>query len=152
MKEPHNSYKITFVEHPHYLYVRIKAEFADPPLISAYMHEIADRCHATGQRRVLFERDVRQEISTFDRFKVAEEAVQTARRIRFAIVNKHPDLDKDLGFAVTVANNRGGMFGLFDNVPEAEAWLLDSMSIMPETPVVVVPTTELSRLPVGSVR
>lgn len=98
------------------------------------MHEIADRCRASGHSRVLLERDIHQEIQVFDRLKLAVEITRFTRGIMIAMVNKRPELDNDMRFAVTVANNRGGMYSLFDNVPEAEAWLLASNLIRPVKP------------------
>jgi hypothetical protein len=59
-----------------------------------------------------------------DLFFVSAEFQRRLSGIRTAFVNPFEHNREPFDFAVTVGQNRGGQYGLFDNDADGEAWLL----------------------------
>ena len=64
-------------------------------------------------------------ISTWDRFRFAEQMARVAMSSVVLAMVAHPGLIDERRFGVTVARNRGMMAGIFATEAEALAWLMD---------------------------
>ncbi len=124
MSQPESSYDLTFEFRPEYLYVRVEAETVSAESVTAYLHEITQKCAALGRDRLLIERDIPATLSETDTFFTGDEfAHMGIERMRIAFVDHHAENTDHLEFAMLVANNRGGHLELFNNITAAEGWL-----------------------------
>jgi hypothetical protein len=121
LKKP---YKLTFTEHPLYLYAELKGETISVQIIRDYVGEIVAECDATGKHRILLYRDIPAILSGVDVFHTVSESLAALRGKKLALVNPHESIGPGVDFGMTVGQNRGGNYRSFKTVEEAEAWLL----------------------------
>lgn len=116
-------YKLTFEQRPGYLYARVEAETIDRESALAYLREVADKCSEMSCERLLLERDIPVMLSDADLLFTTDDFQKMMHDIRVAFINPHLTIEDGMGFAMTIANNRGAVFKLHRNVGEAEKWL-----------------------------
>lgn len=116
-------YKLTFEQRPGYLYARVEAETIDRESALAYLREVADKCSEISCERLVLERDIPVMLSVADLLFTTDDFQKMMHDIRVAFINPHLPIDDDMGFAMTIANNRGAVFQLHRDVAEAEKWL-----------------------------
>jgi hypothetical protein len=124
MTDPSKPYILIFTEHPGYLYVNLKAETISAEIIRDYIREVVSRSDATGNRRILLFRDIPAVLSRGQAFFMVNESLDALKGKQLALVNPHGEIKESIDFAMTVGQNRGGNYRSFDNVADAEAWLL----------------------------
>lgn len=94
-------------------------------IMKRYWQEIADECLSTGCRKVLIEKQISAVASMVDFFQIASDVPYMGfAGVKVAFVSSAPSHFEPTKFAEIVATNRGLNVKLFDNVEEAEAWLL----------------------------
>ncbi len=125
MADAPRPYAFSVERKPGHLHVRVSGENV-PETIRRYWGDAVEACRAHGVNRVLIEEDLAgPSLRPMQMFELID--VWGAGRppgVTFAYVDVNPEHDQDrLGFAETVARNRGFLFHLFRTVSEAEAWL-----------------------------
>lgn len=117
-------YSLTFEERPGYLFADLKAESIDEEGIRSYVLELVDKSNEVALGRILLYRDIPSIMSVTSMFETVRESLEALRGKKLALVNPHTSIEDDLKFGVTVGQNRGGDYAAFDNIADAEAWLL----------------------------
>ena len=124
MTAPTKPYQLTFTVHPEYLYVNLTGDKISAQIIRDYISEIVAECNATGRHSILLYRDIPAVLSGGEVFHTVTESLVALRGKKLAIVNPHTAIETEVDFGVTVGQNRGGNYGSFKTVADAEAWLL----------------------------
>jgi len=117
-------YSLTIIEFPEYLEARVKAETISEEIIAAYVREIADASNASGKGRILLYRDIPMVLSGGSVFHTVAASLELLRGKKIALVNPYAEIDAEIGFGMTVGQNRGGDYANFRTVEDAKAWLL----------------------------
>jgi hypothetical protein len=117
-------YELRFEQRPGYLYANIKADQMTREIALGYLREIANECARLRCTRLLIERDVPVMMPAGDLFFTATEFLEMIKGVRVAFVNPYAGIEKEMGFAVTISTNRGADYYLFDNLADADKWLL----------------------------
>lgn len=96
-----------------------------PDVLISYWQAIADAVLKNDASRLMVEKGKAPEASTVDAFTVAASLRNMGLHgIPIALV-KHSSVSAESNrFVETVARNRGVMMGVFDNIAEAEEWLV----------------------------
>jgi len=126
MADPAPPYKLTLEERPHYLYTHIEADAITEDIARSYLRKIATRCSETECERILIHREIPDTLGDSAQFFIASDFQKMTAGIKTAFVNPYLSNEATLSFAMTVGNNRGGDFALFNNDADAEKWLLTS--------------------------
>jgi hypothetical protein len=124
MSDTDTAYNLRFEERSGYLFARVSASRISEEIAFAYLDEVLIKCRAGGYRKLLLHRDIPAMLPDGDLFFVAAEFQRRLAGIKTAFVNPHEGNSETFDFAVTVGQNRGGTYGLFDNDIDAETWLL----------------------------
>ena len=117
-------YEIIFTEHPEYLYVELRGGRVSPDIIRDYIADILAKCGETGKTRILLYRDIPAVLSEGEVFHTVNESLQALSGKKLALVNPHENIRSAVEFGMTVGQNRGGNYRSFNNVAEAQEWLL----------------------------
>ena len=125
MTTPSKPYLLTFTVHPKYLYANLTGEAISVEIIRDYVTEIVAKSDETRKRRILLYRDIPTVLSEGEVFFTVNQSLEALARKKLALVNPHEAIDESVDFAVTVGQNRGGNYRSFNNVADAEAWLLE---------------------------
>jgi hypothetical protein len=124
MPSPRKSYELTFEERPGYLFVRINADAITLETALEYLQEIADKFEELGTRRAILERDIPTTLSDADLYFVVQHMIQIMGDRRLAVVNSFTSNQESMAFATLVSANRGAQYRAFDNITDAEAWIM----------------------------
>jgi len=124
MPDPARSYELVFTVHERYLYAELKADTISEEIIRGYVADVIAKSRESGRDRVLLYRDIPAVMSTGVMFGTVRESLEAFRGIKLALVNPHASIDSDIQFGLIVGQNRGGNYKSFNNVKEAETWLL----------------------------
>jgi hypothetical protein len=120
-----DSYNISFEYRPEYLYVYVSGEHDSYEISMSFWKEIADECSKNQVKKVLIEEDIPEMVSMGEMYKVASEISQLGFfGIRIAFVDRYIEQQDLNQFGEIVANNRGIHGKIFNDVTEAEKWLL----------------------------
>ena len=123
--DTHNKpYQLTFEPRDGYLFARITAETITREMATEYLTEIAGKCAELKLERILLERLIPATMSNTDTYFVIGDLVRILGGRRFAVVNPHMSNEDSLGFSALVGANRGIRYRVFQNIEDAEAWLL----------------------------
>lgn len=125
MTETTKPYTLNFTERPEYLYAHLTAETISADIIRGYVSEVAAKSDSTGKHRILLFRDIPVVMTEGDVFHTVSESLELLRGKKLAIVNPHAVIEKELQFGMTVGQNRGGNYAVFDNEASAETWLMN---------------------------
>jgi hypothetical protein len=124
-EEEKNSYKLTFEERDGYLFAGVTGETDNVDISSQYWKEIADKCKNDGTKKVLIVEDLPGGASMTEVYEVASALPQLGFfGIKIAFVDAHLDQQDVNRFGELVAVNRGLYGKIFNDVSEAEKWLL----------------------------
>lgn len=117
------AYTVEMEDRGEYLWVLVRGEKVTAPIAAAYWNEIADRCFELDRDKVLIEKDFKQTVGPDEMILMAEHVgnLLPTRRIAFFDRWGHESIN-ELG--KKLARNRDVMFQTFDNVRDAERWLL----------------------------
>ena len=120
-------YELTFDNYPHYLLARVTAQTANDEIIIGYVRDVVEKCRESGNSRVIIQREIAGTLGDADAFLTGSRVVDLGIvQLKIALVNKRSENIEDLRFSVLLLNNRGANIHLFNNIPDAEAWLLTS--------------------------
>lgn len=124
MDDLSEQYTLEFAELPGRLQVTVRSDVWTPALAEDYNRRVAEKVADLDPSRVLIVRDISVTLHSIAVFPLMSDFVDGLGRRKIAVVNPFPGLRKDLNFAIQIAVNRGKNYMLFDNIPDAEAWLL----------------------------
>ena len=118
-------YQIEFDYRPNYLYVYISGQKDSLAISRQFWQEIAGECKKIQSTKVLILEDIKGAISTAEMYQLATEIPQMGfYGIRIAFVDRYIEQQELNKFGEIVANNHGLRGKIFNNVEEAENWLL----------------------------
>jgi hypothetical protein len=116
---------LRFEERPGYIYAFVKGEKDSYEISRQYWKEVADECRRANRRKVLIEEDINDQMSTTEMYRFTSEIMDIGfSGIHVAFVDRHLNQHELNKFGELVATNRGFLGKIFDNVEEAEQWLL----------------------------
>jgi hypothetical protein len=119
-------YAVTFEYHEKFIYVLVKGTQYDYGLIKSYFQDILRECEACDCKQILIEEDICDSAPLVDIYKISSELSEMGfAKIRIAFVDRHPDQKELNTFAQIIANSYGLDSRVFDNVTEAEEWLVN---------------------------
>lgn len=118
-------YNISFENRSGYLYVYVNGEHDSYEISRAYWLEIAGKCATANAGKVLIEEDIPEDVSMGEMYQLASELPQFGfAGVRIAFVDRYIEQQDLNQFGELVANNRGLHAKVFNDVAEAEKWLL----------------------------
>jgi hypothetical protein len=117
-------YTLEFVELENHLQVTVRADFWSAELAADYNLRLAEKAAEVNAERLLIIRDIPITLQAALTFPLMSDLVERLGPTKVAVVNPFPALKEDLQFCLRVAVNRHGDYSLFENISEAEEWLL----------------------------
>lgn len=118
-------YKIEFEERTDYLFVRVSGDKDSYEISKQFWLEIAERCRLKNRDRVLVFENIKECVSETDMYRIASELPQMGfSGVRIAFVDCYQEQQPVNEFGGIVAGNRGISGRVFNNVEDAEKWLL----------------------------
>jgi hypothetical protein len=121
---PTKPYKLIFEQRDDYLYAHVTAASIDEKNALKYLREIANRCETLETSRLMLYRNIPVMLPDGVLFLVTTNFLAMIKGIRTAFVNPYLSNADAMEFAMTVGNNRGGDYCTFNNIADAEEWLL----------------------------
>ena len=120
-------YKLEFEERAEYLYAYVSGETDSLDISREYWREIAEECRRIKCGKVLIVEDIKEVVSTMDEFQIASEIPSMGFfGIRVAFVDLYIEHSAINEFGEIVATNRGLHGKVFNDLAEAEKWLLSA--------------------------
>jgi hypothetical protein len=120
-------YDLTFENRNGYLYAYVKGERDSYEISRAFWQEILDEVNRIKASRVLIDENIVQSVSMAEVFQLASEIPKMGfGSTRVAFVDRYLDQQEINSFGELVAVNRGFTGKVFNDVAEAESWLLAS--------------------------
>lgn len=124
--ESEKKYEIVFEDRDEYLYVYVTAERDSYEISHQFWQEIADRCRRDQIKKVLIEENIPTNSSMADIYKLAAELPNMGfYGVTVAFVDRFIEQNDLNQFGELVAVNRGLQGKVFNNIRQAELWLLD---------------------------
>jgi len=123
-KKEEDPYRLTLEHRTGYLYAFVEAGHEDYQIAKQYWEEILDAATAAGASRIMVEYSIEEVATITETFQWVSELAPKATGARIACVDpmlEHASIHK---FSELVAGNRGVIAMAFDNVGDAEKWLL----------------------------
>lgn len=117
-------YRLTFEERPEYLYACIVSKTVDREMALEYLSLVAQKCSELRTRRLMLHRDIPVMLPDSDLFFTTKDFLEMIGGTRTAFVNPHQKIAEGMEFAITIGNNRGANYRVFDNDTAAEDWLI----------------------------
>ncbi len=119
------SYQLSFEHRPEYLYGHVEGDEDSLEISRQYWEEVSAECQRTGQTRVLIEEDLQGQVRAWEAFEVACLVPQLGfKGAKIAFVDNFRYEKEINDFIRSVSVNRGLNVNIFDNVEQAERWLL----------------------------
>ncbi len=119
-----SAYQIEYGDRKGYLYAKITAPSIDRQMALAYLAEIVIRSAELRQKKLLLDRDIPAVMDESDMFAAVNELVRMGGGMRIALVNRHIPLAEALEFAMNYGRKIGADFKYFNDLIDAERWLL----------------------------
>lgn len=121
------AYRINFEMRPQYLYAYVSGMRDSVEISLNYWREIAEECKRRKAARVLVEEDIMQPVSKLETYQIASEIPRmNFKNVLIAFVDRFLEHQEVNQFGEVVASNRGLRVKVFNEVSEAEKWLLES--------------------------
>jgi hypothetical protein len=116
-------YEITFEDRDKYLWVLVGGEALTAEIAAQYWDEISLRCRSSNRDKILIEKDFKEPVGPQDMVRMAEHVAQVLRGACIAFIDRqqHGDIN-ELG--KKLVRNRDVKMRIFDNLGEAERWLM----------------------------
>ena len=125
INESEKPYRLTFEHRPSYLYVYVEGEEDSYEISARYWREIADVCKANKFTKVLIVEDIVANGTIADAYQLSAELPQMGYLgIKVAFVDKYLEQQELNLFGELTAVNRGINAKVFNDIDEAEKWLL----------------------------
>lgn len=132
MNGSNKPYELTMVMRPEYIYARVESDTIDQRMVIDYLHEVIDRCKKLDRTRLLLERDIPMALDVDEVYFSGTDFAHTGLEdIKIAVIDHRPENAEHLELTILVQNNRGANIALFDNVSDAERWLLKPLPHLP---------------------
>lgn len=123
--ESDKPYRLTFEHRPDYLYAYVEGDEDSYEISAMYWREIADEFKANKYTKVLIVEDIIESGTMADAYQLSSELPQMGYMgIKVAFVDKYIEQQDLNQFGELVAVNRGINGKIFNEVNEAEKWLL----------------------------
>ena len=118
-----NSYTIEMQDRGKFLWVLVGGEKLTAEISASYWNEIAEKCSGLKCDKVLIEKDFKRSVTPQEMIRMAEHLAKVLPACRVAFVDRwrHGSIN-ELG--KKLARNREVKLQLFENVRDAEKWLL----------------------------
>lgn len=118
-------YNLIFDERDGYLYAHVQGDTDNFEVSSQYWREVAEKCKSTEAKKVLIVEDLPGGASVTEVYQVAAELPKMGfYGVKVAFVDTHLDHQELNQFGELVAVNRGLYGKIFNNVAEAEKWIV----------------------------
>ena len=120
-------YQIIFEQRKDYLYAYVSGKSDSLKISLGFWREVAEEARRVQARKVLLEENIKEAVSVLEMYQIAAEIPRLGfENVQIAFVDRYLD-QKDLNhFGETVATNRGLRGRIFNEISEAEKWLLES--------------------------
>jgi hypothetical protein len=116
-------YYIEIEDRDKYLWVLVGGEKLTAEISAAYWNEIAERCFSRDACKILMEKDFPRSVGPEEMVKMADHLGKLLPMCRIAFVDRwRHDSINELG--KKLARNRDVKMQLFNDVTDAEKWLL----------------------------
>lgn len=120
-------YNLEFENRPEYLYAHVSGEHDSLNISRQFWREIADEATRLKPARLLIVEDIKESVSQMDTYQIASEIPNLGMNaIRIAFVDIYIEHQALNEFGEIVATNRGIYGKIFNDVDEAEKWLLSA--------------------------
>ena len=118
-------YELMVEQRPRYLYAHVKSKSSLPAMTVEYLKEITERCRETQCNRVVIDNEVPKAFWVWDIFPVATRFPRMGSECtKVAIVDQFADRIENEEFSVLVGSRCGVDVHVFNNLAEAESWVL----------------------------
>lgn len=118
-------YRLTFEHRPEYLYVYVEGQEDSYEISRAYWQEIAGECKDKKYKRALVVEDIVESGTIAEAYQLCSEFPQMGYiGIKVAFVDRYSEQSEENQFGELVAVNRGINVKTFNDVEDAEKWLL----------------------------
>jgi dsDNA-binding SOS-regulon protein len=116
-------YTIEMNERDGYVHVLVSGERLSANIAAGYWNEIAQKCFELDCRRVLIEKNFKETVRPDEMLHMADHVGSLLPNRRIAFVDRyHHDSINELG--KRLARNRSVVMQIFENIDDAERWLL----------------------------
>lgn len=116
-------YTITLEDRGEYLYTIVGGGKLTAEIASEYWQEIAGKCFELEKSKILIEKDFAESVSPAEMLYMAEFLGKLLATKKIAFLDRYGNESiNELG--KKLARNRGVKMQVFDNVKDAEKWLL----------------------------
>ena len=118
-------YQIAFEQRPQYLYVYVTGAHDSYEISRRYWLEVSEQCGKSNCKKVLIEEDIPEAVSLADMYQLGTDlAEMDFLGVRVAFYDRYAEQQDLNEFGELVAVNRGLYGKIFNNINEAEKWLL----------------------------
>lgn len=118
-------YYIKLENQEEYLYVLVGGEELSAEIAQNYWNEIAEKCAETGTLKILIEKDFKESVEPPEMLQMANYLGKILPNSKIAFLDRYKnEYINELG--KVLARNQGVMMRVFENVEEAEKWLIGS--------------------------
>lgn len=108
-----------------YLHVLVGGEELSAEIAQKYWNEIAEKCAETGVLKILIEKDFKESVEPPEMLQMANHLGKILANSKIAFLDRYKnEYINELG--KVLARNQGVMLRIFENVEEAEKWLIGS--------------------------
>lgn len=125
MITPTKTYSLIFEERPHYLYARVTADTIDRDGAVSYLTEVAQRLAGLPYMRLMLERCIPAMLDTADLQNTTRNFFEMIGSTKAAFINPYLSLEEAMAVAISIGNEYGANYRLFNCPILAEEWLLD---------------------------
>jgi hypothetical protein len=108
-----------------YLYVLVGGAVLTPEIANQYWDEIAEKCQALGKSKILIEKDFAETVTAPEILEMGVYLGKILAGKKIAFFDRHSNQSvNELG--KVIARNQGVQMRLFENIEEAENWIIRS--------------------------
>ena len=110
---------------PSYLYAHVKSNSSHAAITNEYLKEITEKCRETQCNRVVIDNEIPKAFWVWDIFSVATQFPRMGSECtKVAIVDHFADRIEKKEFSVVVGSKCGVAVHVFNNLAEAERWVV----------------------------
>lgn len=116
-------YKIELEDRGNYLYALVGGDVLTPEISRMYWDDIAEMCDKLDHSKIMIEKDFSRGVSAPEMLEMGVYLGKILPGKKVAFLDRHKNKTvNDLG--KVIARNQGVILKIFDNVAEAEKWLV----------------------------